>query len=525
MRYFFDEFVFDAERRELRRGTDMVSVAPRVFDLLDYLIRNRERVLSKEEIIKAVWNGRVVSDAALTTRLNAARNAVGDSGNVQRLVKTLPRKGYRFVGRVREEQGSADPIIAGRPVEPPRLVLRLPDRPSIAVLPFTNLSADPEQEYFADGIVDDIITALSHFKALLVTARNSSFTYKGRAVDVKQVGRELGVRYVLEGSVRKAPSRIRITAQLLDTATGSHLWANRIDGGLGDVFDLQDRVTESVVAAIAPAVEKAEIEHAKRKPTENLDAYAFYLRGMAKLYQFASQLANEEALGLFYRAIELDSDLACAYGRAASCFARLKADSWIAGTPDEIAEVARLTRKATELGRDDAIALAASGWALAFVVHDLGAAADLMERALALNSNLAEAWRFGGWVKCWLGEPEAAIERFARAMRLDPLDPRMGGMRSGVAHACFFAGRYEEAAGWAAMALQDNPSFQPALRIAAASNAMAGRMDQARHSLVELRALNPTLVLSNLKDRLGPYQKTENIRRYEEGLRQAGLPE
>ncbi|MEK9278132.1 winged helix-turn-helix domain-containing tetratricopeptide repeat protein [Bradyrhizobium sp. ISRA442] len=523
MRYFFDEFVFDAERRELHRGTDLVSVPPRVFDLLDFLICNRERVLSKEEIIKAVWNGRIVSDAALTTRLNAARNAIGDSGDEQRLIKTLPRKGYRFIGRVQEAEG-ADPIIAGRPIEPPRPALR-PDKASIAVLPFVNLSADPEQEYLADGMVDDIITALSHFKALVVIARNSSFTYKGRAVDVKQVGRELGVRYVLEGSVRKAANHIRITAQLLDTGTGGHLWANRIDGGFDDIFDLQDRVTESVVAAIAPAVEKAEIEHTKRKRTESLDAYAFYLRGMAKLYQFASQQANEEALGLFYRAIELDPDFACAYGRAASCFARLKADGWIVVTPNEIAEVVRLTRKAIELGRDDAIALAASGWALAFVVHDLGAAADLMERALVLNSNLAEAWRFGGWVKSWLGEPEAAIERFARAMRLDPLDPRIGGMRSGVAHAHFFAGRYEEAAGWAAMALQDNPNFQPALRIAAASNAMAGHMGQARQLLARLRELNPTLVLSNLKDGLGPYQKSENVSRYEEGLRQAGLPE
>jgi tetratricopeptide (TPR) repeat protein len=187
--------------------------------------------------------------------------------------------------------------------------------------------------------------------------------------------------------------------------------------------------------------------------------------------------------------------------------------------------VKRLTRKAMELGRDDAIALAASGWALAFVVRDLDAAADVMDRALLLNSNLAEAWRFSGWVKSWLGEPEAAIERFARAMRLDPLDPRIGGMRSGVAHAHFLAGQYDEAAGWASMALQDNPNFQPALRIAAASNAMAGRPEQARHSVARLRKLNPALLVSNLKDGLGPYQKVENVSRYEEGLRQAGLPE
>jgi TolB-like protein/class 3 adenylate cyclase/tetratricopeptide (TPR) repeat protein len=403
--------------------------------------------------------------------------------------------------------------------------LPLPDKPSVAVLPFTNMSGDPDQDYFADGIVEEIITSLSRFKALFVIARNSSFTYMGRAVDVKQVGRELGVRYVLEGSVRKAANRVRITGQLVDASTGAHLWANRIDGEIGDIFDLQDQVTESVVGAIAPAVEKAEIERAKRKPTESLDAYAIYLRGMAKVYQFASQEANEEALRLFYRAIELDPDFASAYGRAASCYARLKADGWIVVTPKEITEVMRLTQKAIELGRDDAIALAASGWALAFVVRDLGAAAALMDRALVLNSNLAEAWRFSGWVKSWLGEPEAAIERFARAMRLDPLDPRMSGMQSGTAHAHFFAGHFNEAAAWAAMALQDNPNFQPALRIAAASNAMGGHLEQAQQSVARLRKLNPTLLVSNFKDGLGPYQKAENVSRYEEGLRQAGLPE
>ena len=206
--------------------------------------------------------------------------------------------------------------------------LALPDKPSIAVLPFQNMSGDPEQEYFADGMVEDIITALSRFKALFVIARNSSFTYKGRAVDVKQVGRELGVRYVLEGSVRKAANRVRITGQLVDTATGAHLWADRFDGGLDDIFDLQDQVTESVVGAIAPAVEKAEIERAKRKPTESLDAYALYLRGLAKLYQFANRQANDEALRLFNSAIELDPDFASAYGRAASLL-RLCQGQWL----------------------------------------------------------------------------------------------------------------------------------------------------------------------------------------------------
>jgi TolB-like protein len=401
----------------------------------------------------------------------------------------------------------------------------LPDKPSIAVLPFQSMSGDPEQEFFADGIVEEIITALSRFKSLFVIARNSSFTYKGRAVDVKQVGRELGVRYVLEGSVRKSASRVRITGQLVDTAAGAHLWADRFDSALDDIFDLQDRVTESVVGAIAPAVENAEIERARRKPTDSLDAYTLYLRGLARYYQLANRPANDEALRLFYRAIELDPGFASAYGRAISCYADAKAQGWIAGTPNEIIEVLRLARRAIELGKDDAIAIVAGGWAFAYVARDLDAGAALIDRALALNSNLAEAWSKGGWVKLWLGEPEAAIERFARAMRLSPLDPWVAGIRDGTAHAYFFLGRYDEAASWAAMALHHNPDHQPALRIGAASNAMAGRLEQAQKAVVRLQQVYPTLRVSDLKTVLGPYRRAEDPARYEEGLRRAGLPE
>jgi TolB-like protein len=525
LRYLFEEYAFDTDRRELRRGADVVSVAPQVFDLLDYLIRNRERVVSKDDLINTIWNGRIVSDAALTTRLNVARGAIGDTGEEQRLIKTLPRKGFRFVGQVREAQGPAGATVTGNLEEEPKRALPLPDKPSIAILPFTNLSSDPEQEYFADGMVDDIITALSHFKALFVIARNSSFTYKGRAVDVKQIGRELGVRYVLEGSVRKAANRVRITGQLVDTATGAHLWADRFDGGLSDVFDLQDQVTESVVGAIAPAVEKAEIERAKRKPTESLDAYALYLRGLARYYQYGSRQANAEALRLFTSAIELDPDFAAAYGRAASCYVIAKINGWISDTANAIAEVKRLAQRAVELGKDDAIALTAGGWALAFVVRDLELGAALIDRALVLNSNSAEAWHYGGLVKTFLGEPEPAIERFARAMRLNPVDPRMSSRRAGTAFAHFLLGRYDQAASWAAMALQDNPDHQPALRIQAASNAMAGRPEQAHKAMARLRQLNPALRVSNLKDVLSPFRRAEDLLRYEEGLRQAGLPE
>jgi adenylate cyclase len=403
--------------------------------------------------------------------------------------------------------------------------LSLPDKPSIAVLPFQNLSSDPEQEFFADGIVEEITTALSRFKALFVIARNSSFTFKGRAIEVKQAGLELGVRYVLEGSVRKSAERVRITGQLIDAATGAHLWADRFDGALGDIFDLQDQVTERVVGALAPAVETAEMERAKYKPTESLDAYAIYLRGLAKFYQYGNQLATAEALRLFNSAVKLDPEFALAYSHASHCYAHAKTNGWFSGTADEIAETSRLAHRALELGKDDAGVLCGSGWALAFVVRDLGVGTGLVDRALMLNSNSAEAWRCSGWMRIWLGDPKLSIEHFTRAMRLSPLGRWLVDIQSGIAHAHFFLGHYDEAASWAAMAMQNNPDFQAGVRISAASNAMAGRPEEAHETVVRLQRLNSALRLSNLKQVLGPYRRAEDLARYEEGLRKAGLPE
>ena len=276
--------------------------------------------------------------------------------------------------------------------------MALPDRPSIAVLPFLNLSGDPEQEYFADGVVEDIITALSHIRWLFVIARNSSFTYKRRAVDVRQVSRELGVRYVLEGSLRRTANRVRITAQLIDATTGGHLSADRFDGTLDDIFELQDQVAASVVGAIAPELERAEIERAKRKPTESLDAYDYYLRGMANLHQGTREAINE-ALPLFYKAIELDPNFASAYAMAAWCHLWRKANGWMIDRAQEIAEGARLARRAVELGRDDAVALTRSGSALGHFGGDLDSCIALLDRALVLNPNLASAWFLGGFLQ------------------------------------------------------------------------------------------------------------------------------
>ena len=402
-------------------------------------------------------------------------------------------------------------------------LLALPDKPSIAVIPFQNMSGDPEQEYFADGIVEDIITALSRFKSVFVIARNSSFTFKGRAADIKKVGQELGVRYVLEGSIRKAGGRVRITGQLIDAATGAHLWADKFDGSLEDVFDLQDRITAKVVAAIAPKLDQAEIERSKRKSTEKLDAYDYYLRGLA-LVESASKDENEEALRLFYKAIEIDTNFALAHAMVARCFTLRKANGWMVDVARESAETAKLARRAVELGRDDAAVLSRVGYALARVVFEPDEGADLIERALTLNPHLSSAWQFSGLLKAFRGEPETAIEHLAQAMRLSPLDPSLYSMQSATALAHFVAGRYEESVFWAEKASRANPNFLPAIRIIATSTGNSGQLERARKAGQRVLEIDPAFRVSRLSEHV-PLRRPDDLARYSEGLRRAGLPE
>jgi len=526
VQYAFEDYVLDPERRELTRASEPIPIGPQVFDLLLYLVQNREHVVSKDQLLDAVWGGRTVSESTLTSHINAARKAIGDTGQEQRLIRTVARKGFRFVGEVREGQVSVELSVAhaaAHAIEPSARTLELPDRPSIAALPFLNLSGDSEQEYFTDGVVEDIISALSRIRWLFVIARNSSFTYKGRAVDVKQVGRELGVRYVLEGSVRKAAHRLRITGQLIDAATGAHLWAERFEGTLDDIFELQDQVTESVVGAIAPQLERAEIDRAKRKPTESLDAYDYYLRGMANLHQGTKEAVNE-ALRLFLRATELDPDFASAYAMAAWCYFWRKINDWMIDRPQEVAEGIRLARRAVAIGKDDAVALARSGHALGHLAGELDGGIALVDRALALNPNLAAAWFLGGFLRIWRGEVNDAIDRFARAMRLSPLDSETYRMQAGTAMAHLLAGRFDAATSWAEKAFRDLPSFLIAIAIIAAGHALAGRTDEAREAMQRLRQLDPALRLSGIKDWL-PFHRPDDLATFTDGLRKAGLPE
>jgi TolB-like protein/Tfp pilus assembly protein PilF len=510
----FGRFRLDLGRRELWRDETLMHLGARALDILCVLVSAKGEVVTKDELMARVWSRLVVEESNIHVHVSALRKALDEGTNGRSYVVTVPGRGYRFVG--------LPPISDKSQLDAPQGP-SLPDRPSIAVLPFANLSGDAEQEYFADGIVEDIITALSRMRWLFVIARNSSFAYKGRAVDVKQVGRELGVRYVLEGSVRKSASRVRITGQLIDTATGAHLWADRFDGGLEDIFDLQDNVTASVVSAIAPKLEQAEIERAKRKPTESLDSYDYFLRGMASVYQW-NHNGIDEALKLFYRAIEVDPNFATAYGMAAWCYLWRGAHGWTTDRAEAIAETARLARRAAELGKDDAIALSTGGLALAYVTGDLEGGIALIDRALALNPNLTTAWYASGWVRAFLGDTDLAIDHVARAMRLSPLDPLTFLMQAVTAVAHFIAGHYVEAAEWAAKAHREQPSFLGAIRNMAASNALCGHLEQAQRALARASELDPDLRISNLKDRVGPY-RPDDFARFAEGMRLAGLRE
>jgi TolB-like protein len=522
VRFLFENYCLDADRRELTSGSELIAIGPKVFDLLLYLIENRNQVVTRDDVLQAVWKGRIVSESTLTSHVNAVRKAIGDTGKEQRLIRTVSRKGLRFVGTVREdehqERAAAVPDIAGQNSVP-----TLPDSPSIAVLPFRNLSGDTGQDYFADGVVEDIITALSRIRWLFVIARNSSFTYKGRTVDEKQVGRELGVRYVVEGSVRQSESRVRITGQLVDATTGTHIWAERFEGTLDNIFELQDQIATSIVGAIASQLERAEIERARRKPTGNLSAYDHYLRAMPHVHR-GTREAIDEALPLFHEAIALDPEFASAHAMAAWCHCWRKINGWMTDRPREYADGIRLARLAVELGKDDAVALARAGHTLAHLAGDLDGAVALLDKALVLNPNLASAWFLGGFLRAERGDPEDAIEYFTRAMRFSPLDPEMFRMQAGMAMSHLLAGRFDLALSWAEQSFRQLPSFAFVVLVIAACHALSGRIEQAQAAADHLRHLDPAFRISKLEDWI-PIRRPEHRASLINGLRLAGLPE
>jgi adenylate cyclase len=413
-------------------------------------------------------------------------------------------------------------ITSGAPATATRRPLPLPEKPSIAVLPFQNMSGDPEQEYFADGIVEEIITALSRFRQLFVIARNSTFAYKGKSPDIRQVGRELGVRFVLEGSVRKAANRVRITGRLIDAASGAHLWADRFDGAIDDIFDLQDQVTASVVGAIAPKLQQAEIERARTKPTENLNAYDLYLRALP-LYYANTRAENDEAFRLLRQAVTLDPNYALAKALTAACVARRDVQG-IPLSKRETDEGIRLAREALDAERDDPSVLVLAGWAVSYLAHDNEAALAALDRALVLNVNSAQALTLSGWVRLYVGDPRKATEYFTRAMRLSPLDPRVSFPIAGLAAAHMMAGDYDEAVNLGRQAVREMPRNAFAHRIIAASLALLGRTEEAHAAARAHLAIAPNYTIADGQKNM-PFNDAEFVERYFRGLREAGLPE
>jgi adenylate cyclase len=421
-----------------------------------------------------------------------------------------PVRAYRMI------LGSGD----AQPLERP--ALPLPDKPSLAVLPFDNLSGDPEQGYFADGIVEDIITALSRTRWLFVIARNSSFAYRGKAVDVRQVGRELGVRYVLEGSVRKASERVRITGQLIDASSGAHLWAERFDGTLADVFELQDRVAEGVAGAIEPTLRGAEIERARRKPTESLDAYDLYLRALPHLVTPTAE-SNREALRLLDRALALDPDYAAALGFKAWCHLNAYLRSWAGDDAAERTAGEQAARRALAAGQDDPTALASGGFVLSLLAHDHEAGLAALSRAVTLNPNSALAFGASSLVHCFAGDYGTAVEHGQRALRLSPFDPLGYRPLIALAYAHLFTGRHEEAAAYAARAVQANPGFDISHALLVASLVELGRLEEAREAASRLMATFPTFRIA--RRRRAGFRDTARFEAYLAALRRAGLPD
>ena len=511
----FEDHRLDIKRRELRRGGALIELEPKVFDLLTFLVQHRDRVVSKDDLIQSVWNGRIVSESAVTTRINAARRAIGDDGRAQRLIRTFTRKGIRFIGEVTEIPDlPRHPV--GEPDEAHSAAGRTSiaaDKPSIAVLPFQNLSGDPTQDYFVDGMVEEIITALSRIRWLFVLARNSSFAYKGQAVDVKQVGRELGIDYVLEGSVRKAGNRVRITGQLIDASTGAHLWADRFEGLLEDVFELQDKVASSVAGVIEPELLAAETARAADRPTRDLRAYDLYLRAYEMFLSSTRRIP--EALALLEQAITRDPRYRPALALAAICCFGLLRDSRSEHPAVDRTQSIDFARRALEGSVDDPGVLVNAAIALAYFGEDIGAMMALVDRALAINPNFARGWHIAGLLRVWAGEPDDAIRYLEAALRLSPR-ARIGTSANLIGLAHLFAGRFEQAVPQLILAIQDDPSFPSPYRILAACYAHLGRRDDARDVVKRLSAITPVVMPD-----AGHFRKVEHREILLSGLRMA----
>jgi adenylate cyclase len=497
----FGCFTLDLGRPELRCHGEPVRIHRRALDILCALAEAKGEIVSKDALMARLWPGRIVEEGNLHVHVSALRKSLDQHGAGHSFVITVPGRGYRLA----ELNGLRRAQLAARLAEgslPSHLPL--PDKPSIAVLPFANLSGDQEQEYFADGMAEEIITALSRIRWLFVIARNSSFTYKGRAVDVKQMSRELGVRYVLEGSVRKSGNRVRITAQLVEATDGAHLWADHFDGSLEDVLDLQDQVAIRVAGVIEPAVQAAEVRRAMDRPRNDPTAYDLYLRSLRATVSWEKD-DHLEALELLSQAIKRDATYGPAFALSAVYHMLLKAN----GSTDDPAATRQKAiwhaRRAARYAGADASTLGQAAWTLAYLGEDIDVATALMDQSLRINPSYADGWRWSGWLRLWEGSPDVAIDHFEKSLRLNPLEPQSGTLMAiGVAH--FFARRLELARTMLLRSLQQHPDWIPTNRFLAACYAHLGQLNEAKTIIERLRALTPA-VLPNADNWRDPEQR------------------
>jgi TolB-like protein len=521
LQYRFEDYVLDSGLRELRRGTELIAVEPQVFDLLSFLIHHRDRVVSKDDLMAAIWNRRIVSESALTSRINSARAALGDNGEEQRLIKTLRSKGFRFVGAVSEVEHSSRATSAS-PATPASSPQLRGDQPSIAVLPFVNMSGDPAQDYFADGMTEEIITALARFKSLFVIARNSSFAYRGHAADIKQIAHELGVRYLLEGSVRNSGDRVRITGQLIVAETGTHIWANRFERRLSDIFDLQDEITENIVGAVEPEILSAEMRRARGKRPDSLAAYDCVLRAYQHLFNLTLD-DNDKALDFLRQAIRLAPDYALAYAYAS--WANLFRVQLIHGGSLRplLTEALTLAQQAVERDSTDPLIQTIRGaWQL-MIERDFDGGVARHEEAFEKNPNSVWICGCNGFGHALCRNPQRTLDMLERARRLSPRDPTMFLWLPGGAIVHFLAGRTEQAIQWTEDALRLNPRHVISLLLRAAAEVAAGQSDAGRRSVERMRAVNPALNI-RFAGKMLPFKFADDKERILSALRDAGLP-
>ena len=514
MQFRFDEHVLDTDRRELRRGVELIATEPQVFDLLVYLVKNRERVVSKDDLIADVWQGRIVSDSTLTSRINAARKAIGDSGEQQRLIRTVARKGVRFVGEVVEWSADTGDAAAQQPSG----ALALPDKPSIAVLPFLNMSGDAEQDYFVNGMTEEIIIALSRVRWFFVISRHSSFAYKNRDVDVKDIARELGVRYVLVGSVRRVGERMRVSAQLIDGIVGNNVWARSYDRALSDIFAVQDEITQTIVGAIEPEMSRAERARARVKTRDSLDAWSVYQRGMHHLYRCTRDDLAEARI-CFEQAVSIDSELGPAYSGMGEAYYYEVVYGFAKSNQENRERALPSAQRAVTLDADDAGAHCTLG-RVRYMRREYDFAISGLKTALDLNPSLALAHYGMGAAFVFSGRSAEALPHLEAAIRLSPYDPNMGSYLVRIADAKYFTHDYETAVAFALRSL-GQPNFQwSRYAVLIASLGQLGRLGDAKHYLREVMQRRPDFSMAFVRD-THLFGVEEIMAHYCEGLRKA----